>query len=65
MYLDLKKAFDKVPHNRLIWKLQVQGGLGGKILDWMKDYLSSREMRTVIREEKSGWRRVTSGVPQG
>ena len=65
VYLDLKKAFDKVPHNRLIWKLQEKGGLGGKLLDWMKDYLSGREMRTVIREEKSEWRRVTSGVPQG
>ena len=38
VYLDLKKAFDKVPHTRLIWKLQKQGGLGGKMLEWMKDY---------------------------
>ena len=65
VYLDLKKAFDKVPHNRLIWKLQQQGGLGGKMLEWMKDYLTNREMRTMVKNEKSEWRRVTSGVPQG
>ena len=65
VYLDLKKAFDKVPHTRLIWKLQKHGGLGGRMLDWMKDYLTDREMRTSVRNEKSEWRRVTSGVPQG
>ena len=31
----------------------------------MQDYLKDREMRTVIREETSSWRNVTSGVPQG
>ena len=33
--------------------------------EWMQDYLKDREMRTVIREETSRWRNVTSGVPQG
>ncbi len=53
IYLDLKKAFDKVPHKRMIWKLHHVGGLGGPILDWFVDFLTKREMRTVIRNNKS------------
>ena len=51
------------------------GGLRGKVLEWMQDYLKDREMRTVIREARemrtvireatSSWRNVTSGVLQG
>ena len=65
IYLDLKKAFDKVPHKRLLWKLKNIGGLKGTIWKWMEDYLQGREMRTVVRDEKSDWKKVTSGVPQG
>ena len=65
VYLDLKKAFDKVSHKRLIWKLEHTGGIGGKLLDWMKSYLSNRKMKTVIRGASSNWAEVVSGVPQG
>jgi len=65
VYLDLKKAFDKVPHTRLLWKLKYKGGLKGKTLRWMESYLRGREMRTVVRDLKSEWRKVDSGVPQG
>ena len=44
IFLDLKKAFDKVPHLKLIRKLQATGGIKGKLLDWMKDFLDKRTM---------------------
>ncbi len=37
----------------------------GPILDWMIDFLTNREMRTIIRNIKSSWIEVTNGVPQG
>ena len=39
IYLDLKKALDKVPHRRLLWKLEYIGGLKGTLKNWMEDYL--------------------------
>ena len=65
IYLDLKKAFDKVPHERLLWKLEHKGGLKGRTLRWMESYLRGREMRTIVKDLKSEWRAVESGVPQG
>ncbi len=65
VFLDIKKAFDTVPHKRLLWKMEHIGGIRGNILKWMRDYLEEREMRTVIRDTSSNWSKVTSGVPQG
>ena len=65
IYLDFSKAFDKVPHKRLIWKLQHIGGIDGALLKWMSDFLQGRQMSTVIRGTASQHREVTSGVPQG
>ena len=49
IYLDVKKAFDKIPHKRLLWKLENLGGLKGDLLKWMEDFLSNGEMRTVVK----------------
>ena len=62
--LDFSKAFDKVPHKRLLSKLK-HYGIRGKILDWIQDFLRDREQSVVVEGETSSPIGVTSGVPQG
>jgi ribonucleases P/MRP protein subunit RPP40 len=64
VYLDFAKAFDKVPHARLLSKVEA-AGIGGHVLLWIKDWLSDRKQRVVVNGKFSGWRAVLSGVPQG
>ena len=64
IYLDFAKAFDKVPHKRLLSKLRGYG-IKGKIYDWNKDFLSNRKQRVVINGKFSNCLHVTSGIPQG
>ena len=64
IYLDFKKAFDKVPHRRLLVKLQGYG-IQGKVLDWIQEFLTEWKQRVVINESESEWSDVTSGIPHG
>ena len=64
LYLDFSKAFDKVPHQRLLRKVRAHG-IDGKVLEWVRSWLSDRRQRVVINGFKSEWGRVISGVPQG
>ena len=64
VYLDFAKAFDKVPHLRLMRKCE---GLGiqGDILRWVQQWLTDRKQRVVLNGKCSKWGDVLSGVPQG
>ena len=64
IYLDFQKAFDKVPHQRLILKLKSHG-MGNSIVNWIEQWLTDRRKRVVIDGEVSTWKSVLSGVPQG
>jgi ribonucleases P/MRP protein subunit RPP40 len=64
IYLDFQKAFDKVPHLRLLVKLK-EIGVRGRVLDWIAEWLNGRKQRVVINGETSEWEDVLSGVPQG
>ena len=64
IYLDFSKAFDKVPHGRLILALK-QHGLDGLLLKWIQIWLTGRKQRVILNGTKSDWTSVESGVPQG
>ena len=64
LFLDFAKAFDSVPHHRLLLKLQSLG-VSGELLDWTKCFLTTRSQRVVVNGQFSKWLPVASGVPRG
>ena len=64
IYLDFFKAFDKVPHHRLLLK-QKAHGIGNGMINWIEKWLIDRRQRVVVDWEVSNWKSVLSGVPQG
>ena len=64
VFLDISKAFDKVWHDGLIFKLKSYGVEGEPLL-LLKNYLHNREQRVVLNGQTSEWKRIYSGVPQG
>jgi len=64
VYLDYRKAFDTVPHQRLMQKIR-DLGLSKEIVNWIKDFLQDRKMKVYVRGSCSEWIDVISGVPQG
>ena len=63
-YLDFAKAFDKVPHARLLVKLKALG-VNDQVSSWMEAWLTDRRQRVGVSGETSVWSAVSSGVPQG
>ena len=64
VYTDFMKAFDKVPHQRLLLKLQSYG-IGGECLEWIRSFLSNRKQRVYVEGCLSDWADIKSGIPQG
>jgi len=64
IYTDFEKAFDKVPHHRLISKLYAYG-LNNYLIMWIKAFLISRTQCVKINGKVSDSKPVLSGIPQG
>lgn len=64
IFCDISKAFDRVWHKGLIYKLK-QAGIDTTLLQWLVSYLSNRKQRVVIPGACSDWVVIEAGVPQG
>ena len=64
VFLDISKAFDKVWHDGLLYKLKCYGVEGG-LYNILENYLSNRKQRVVLNGQSSSWLDVNTGVPQG
>ena len=63
-FLDILKAFDKVWHEWLIFKLE-DTGISGNLLNLLKSFLNNRFQKVVLNGQCSSWSSVLAGVPQG
>ena len=64
IFCDIRKAFDRVWHRGLLFKLQ-SAGIYDSLLQWFTDYFHNRKQRVVLPGANSDWTSVNSGVPQG
>ena len=64
VYLDFQKAFNKMPHQRLLLKLKAHG-IGNDVINWIEEWLTHRRQRVIVDGEISNWKSVLSGVQQG
>ena len=64
LYMDFSKAFDRVPHQRLLCKINAHG-IDGQILTWIENWLEGRKQRVILNGFQSDWKDVSSSVVQG
>ena len=64
IFLDISKAFDRVWHKGLLFKLK-SNGIDGPLFNLLKNYLHNRKQRVVLNGQTSDWSEIKAGVPQG
>jgi hypothetical protein len=64
IFCDIFKAFDRVWHTGLLYKLR-KIGIDGNLLSWVTHYLDDRKQNVFLDGFSSGWDRIDAGVPQG
>ena len=65
IYFDFAKAFDSVNHDLILKKLKINYKIDGRLLKFLRSYLSGREQCVLVDSCKSDIKPVLSGVPQG
>ena len=64
VFLDISKAFDKVWHEGIIFKLQ-QNGISDDLLNILSDFLRKRKQRVTLNGQTASWTNVNAGIRQG
>ena len=64
VFLDISKAFDRVWHDGLLYKLK-ECGISGTLLNWFQNYLTNRKQCVRLSNNKSPLLSINAGVPQG
>eukprot|EP00061_Rhincodon_typus_P014807 g42111.t1 len=64
VYMYFGKAFDMIPHGRLMQKIKSYG-IRIALERWIQNWVGQRRQRVAVEQYFSDWRSVTSGVPQG
>ena len=64
IFCDISKAFDRVWHKGLLFKLE-QNGFNDNLLNWLNDYLKNRHQKVVVNSSSSALQLISAGVPQG
>ena len=64
IYTDFRKAFDTVPHRRLMKKIKAYG-IASNICQWIENWITGRKQKILTNGVESEWADVISGVPQG
>ena len=64
IFLDISKAFDKVWHEGIIFKLKCNC-ISGNLLNFFENYLTNRYQRVILNGKESNWKSLKAGVPQG
>ena len=64
MFLDISKAFDRVWHDGLLFKLK-KNNVSGNLFQLIKNFLSGRFQRVLLNGQTSVWETRQAGVPQG
>ena len=65
IYSDFEKAFDKIGHEELVYKMKTHFKIKGKLLSWLKNFLENRKQQVLIEGRKSQVSKVVSGSVQG
>ena len=64
VFLDQSKAFDRIHHESLKYKME-KLGISGQLLTLLANYLQNRQIRVILDGAKSSWCNISAGVPQG